>query len=756
MFLSAITFALGCLLIVHLPALPSLYWLLTLVPAVFLSFRFNSHCLLFFCAGCLITGLHCGNLLNERLSEELIGQELLIDGEIVSIPDYREHRVRFYFKPNTHPHYKLPTKIRLSWYQDHPKTLKPHQHWQLLVRLKPTVGMKNPIPFDYESWLFQQRLGAVGYVRSSTENQLIAEPHSLSVNAIRFQIAQFLTSHFSLSPHLGLLEALTIGIKHHINADQWAVLVQSGTNHLLAISGLHIGLAATVGFFVFGWLWSLRTANLLFIPRQYIAAIGGFMIALAYAAMAGFAIPTQRALIMVVIVLLSLITKRPLAPFHVLSLCLIIVLIWDPLSIIAPGFYLSFAAVAIILLSQRGFVPRNKWGWLSIHAIIAFGLTPLLIVFFGQTSLIAPLANLVAVPFISLLIVPLVLLATGLYFISETISAVIFKFSEWLLDWFWWGLSILSTLPLSSWSVPQLPLVYWTAVLIGCFVLLLPKGFPAKYLGLLGLTPLLFFQPARPQQGEFWFTLLDVGQGLSALVETENHSLLFDTGADFFGQFNAGKDIVIPFLNSKKINLLDTVIISHSDNDHIGGFNEINKRIDIANILTSTPSLIAGSKSCIAGQAWQWDGINFEILHPYPEDKLSDNNQSCVLKVANNNGSILLSGDIEKEAEQLLLNRVENKLKSTVLIAPHHGSKTSSTQPFINAVNPKIVLFPVGYLNRFHHPHPDIVARYYSSEQLLNTAQHGAISIKFSDPGIKSVDTWRQAAKKIWTAKLSD
>jgi competence protein ComEC len=635
-------------------------------------------------------------------------------------------------------------------------TLKPAQHWQLVVRLKPAVGMKNPIPFDYESWLFQQRLGAVGYVRPSSENQLISEPERISINSLRHQLAHFLESHFSNSSQLGFLQALTIGIKHHISPEQWTALVQSGTNHLLAISGLHIGLAAAVGFYLFGWIWSLRAINMLLVPRQYIAAVGGFLIAFIYAAMAGFAIPTQRALIMVAIVLLSLVTKRPLAPFNVLALCLVVVLIWDPLSIIAPGFYLSFAAVAIILLTQNGHLPRKKWGWLSIHGTIAFGLTPLLIIFFGQTSLIAPIANLIAVPVISLLIVPLVLLATCFYFISTTISLFIFQIAEWLLDGFWLVIATLSANALSTWSIPQLPLPYWLIVIIGSILLLLPKGVPAKYLGLVALTPLIFFQPPRPQQGEFWFTLLDVGQGLSALIETPNHTLLFDTGADFFGQFNAGKDIVIPFLNSKKIDRLDTVIVSHSDNDHIGGFAEINKRIHINNVLTSSPSLIKNSQACLAGQSWIWDGISFDILHPYSTDKFAKNDQSCVLKVANNNSSVLLTGDIEKEAEKHLIARAADQLASTVLIAPHHGSKTSSTKAFVKAVKPDVVLFPVGYLNRFNHPHPKVVARYDASKYSFNTAKHGAIHIKFSEQGMQSIQTWRQDDKKIWTAKLSD
>ena len=751
---SAIAFAIGCLWIVNQSSLPNVYLSLLLIPAFLIWRKFNIPTLFFLLLGAMVTSWHCSILLEDRLAEEMIGKDILVEGYIDSIPNQQGNRVRFDFRPSDKYQSEIPSKIRLSWYYEYPDALAPNQKWQLLIRLKPPVGMKNPIPFDYERWLFQQGIGAIGYVRKSADNLQHSPAPSWAINTFRYQIFSFLNEHFQQSEHVGLLQALITGLKHNINSEQWEILTTSGTSHLLAISGLHIGLAAAIGFFISGWLWSRSSRLLLCFPKQYAASFGGVITAGFYAAMAGFAVPTQRALLMVIIVLISMCLKRPIAPFQILSFCLLLVLIWDPLAVIDPGFYLSFTAVAIIFLSQAKHYPAPRFTWLKIHGSIALGLTPLLILFFGQTSLIAPFANLLAVPFISLLVVPLLLIAAVLYPLHNDLSAFVFDIAETLLDILWPTLRYCSSLEFASWTMPSLPIVSWLIVCTGTLLLLLPKGMPARRLGIIGLLPLFFYQPEKPKNGEFWFYLLDVGQGLAAVIETKDHTLLFDTGDHFSDSFNAGRHIITPFLTQKGTPHLNAVIISHGDSDHIGGLDEISQHLKVRQIISNEP--VANSLPCIAGKQWQWNEVTFDIMHPRENDDPSGNNGSCVLKVSNKAGSVLLTGDIEKETEKLLVKRYAQQLNSTILVAPHHGSKTSSTPEFIKHVSAETVLFPVGYLNRFNHPNPTVLARYEKVSNTLNTAQHGAIFIRFNQQAVEPITTWRQKSQKIWTAKLTD
>jgi competence protein ComEC len=284
-------------------------------------------------------------------------------------------------------------------------------------------------------------------------------------------------------------------------------------------------------------------------------------------------------------------------------------------------------------------------------------------------------------------------------------------------------------------------------------LLLLPRGTPLKSLGVIGFLPLFIYQHDKPKTGEFWFRLLDVGQGLSAVIQTKNHTLLFDTGAHFSDSFNAGEHIIVPYLKQNGLRTIDKVIVSHGDNDHIGGLARIINQLTVKEIISN--EMIDGALPCIAGQFWSWDQVRFEVLHPSPNDSFDGNNRSCILKVSATIGSVLLTGDIEKEAEQALIARYPHKLNSTLLVAPHHGSKTSSTSAFIERVSPEVVMFATGYLNRFNHPHPKVLARYEQTSQTFNTAMDGSLLVQFTEHGIQPTMTWRKKSQKIWTAQLT-
>lgn len=749
----AISFALGCWLLLQLPSVPSILWLWTLLPTFVLLLFSKTRLFSIITLGALWSLFYANSTLNDRLPENLVGQDLIVTGIVSSIPKQNKRRLSFEFSPESSSAYKLPDKLRLIWYHPLAQDINAGEKWMLTVRLKQIRGMMNPGSFDYEGWLFQQGINATGYVRTASTNKRLAVATTFSINALRQSLIERIEVHLADSKNLGLIQGLTAGVRDNITSQQWQVLRLSGTSHLLAISGLHIGLAAAVGFFSFKWLWARRSNNLLLLPSKEAGAIGGFATALLYAAMAGFSIPSQRALIMVTMFMITLIIRQSAFMNSILALSLLIILIIDPSAILSVGLWLSFSAVSIILFISQNRFPAPRWQWAKIHTLIAFGLTPLLLLFFMQTSLIAPLANFIAVPAISFFVVPLLLLGSLLIWLIEPIGLALFQLADWLLGLLWPILQFLADLPFSHWSSPILPTFYWLSVLLGTFLLLLPHRFPAKWLGLIGLMPLFLYQPERPAEDEFWFTLLDVGQGLAAVIQTKNHTLVFDTGPKFSDNFNTGTAIVMPFLQQQGINQLDTLIISHGDNDHIGGALALINTLPIHSVISSAPELLPNAEHCFGGQSWQWDGVSFLMLHPHKNDRGSENNLSCVLKVSTANKSVLLTGDIEFKTEKLLIRRYSSKLTSTLLVAPHHGSTTSSHSAFIDAVNPDIVLFPVGYGNRYGFPKDKIVALYHAKNiSTFNTAQSGAILFKINPKTISEPVLWRHQARRIWTA----
>ena len=759
MIKTAISFTLGCLLFLQLPSLPDSIWLwvIIILAITLLSFA-KTRLLAYVLLGGFWALIQATSVINDRLLPELEGTDVTITGIIANVPEQGSQTIRFEFTPDKTANIVLPHKLRLNWYKPLPSKLGVGERWQLTVRLKQIHGMANPASFDYEGWLFQQRITATGYVRNHQDNKRLEVAPFYSINALRQELLAKLNSHLDSSPQLGLIQGLTTGIRDNISLAQWQILRLSGTNHLLAISGLHIGLAAAIGFFSVRWLWSRRAKNLLLLPAMETAAIAGFCAALFYAALAGFAIPTQRALIMVATVMIAVLIRRPVAPSYVLAFSLLLVLIWDPFAVLSAGFWLSFSAVAIILFTCQNRFPTPRWQWLKIHTLIAFGLTPLLLLFFMQTSLIAPIANIIAVPFISLIIVPLLLLASLMLWLYEPIASGLLHLTDSLLTLFWPLLEYLATLPFSHWTLPYLPSYYYLAVVIGTLLLLSPRRFPAKWLGVAGLSPLLLFHSVRPEQGEFWFTLLDVGQGLAAVVQTKGHTLVFDAGPKYSESFDAGTAIVLPFLQQQGIKTIDTLIISHADNDHIGGAKPLMKNIAVNTLLTSMPNhKLAEALPCLAGQSWQWNQVSFVVLYPTEDDSGSENNLSCVLKVSNNAGSVLLTGDIENQAEHKLLLRHGKDLRSTILVAPHHGSKTSSSPVFIDAVQPEVVLFPIGYHNRYHFPAKTITERYQKRDiSQYNSADHGAIQFKMGTNIMSVPLLYRQQVKTIWSSDNTD
>ncbi len=748
MFYSVLSFTLGIIVVQQFSVLPEPFWNFVLILLFFCCVFFRYWRLMFFVAGVVWAIYFASINLANRLLETQQGQLIQVQGQIIGLPSSNSQVVRFDFAVQQ-PKINFPEKIRLSWYYPQ-QTIKAGQIWEFTVKLKRPHGRFNPGGFDYQRWLFVQNIGATGYIKKTPQPRLLKTTTKWKgLLSLRQEISDKLSIVLENSRNLGIIKALTIGKRDEITEQQWEVFRKTGTVHLLAISGLHIGLISGLCYFLIlsaGIRMSVSSAHNL-------AAIFAISIALFYSALAGFSIPTQRALLMLSIAMISLLWKRNITPVNTLSLTLICVLLFDPLAVLSAGFWLSFLAVGLIIYVISGRLSRvGYWqGTLKIHLVTALGLSPLLLLYFQQISIIAPIANFVLVPVISLVVVPLCLLAVISLFVSSALSQFLFTLINNILDGLWLVLSELAELSFATLIIPAPPLYVLFLSISGILILFSPKGLPARHLGLILLLPLVFTDKNRPESAEVVMTLLDVGQGLSAVIETKNHVLIFDTGAKYSKKSDMGQSVVIPFLRSKGIDTVDTLLISHADNDHIGGANSIIRLSHVKQILTSDPDALKqhSPQLCQVGQSWEWDQINFSILSPFQNIFSSKNNNSCVLKVATKQQAILLTGDIEYEAEEWLVNNVQD-LESEILIAPHHGSKTSSSLAFLKQINPKTILIPSGYLNRFSFPHQQVLKRYQKiNAKVLNTAQNGALIVKMNENSV-AVSSFRDLQGKYW------
>jgi competence protein ComEC len=649
---------------------------------------------------------------------------------------------------------KLPKKLRLSWYYPDQK-IKAGQQWSFTVKLKRPHGSLNPGGFDYERWLFSEGIGATGYVRPSPAPGLLGNQSVwFSIDVWRQAIADKVSATSLDANSRALIKALTIGDGNSIDQQHWEIFRRTGTTHLMVISGSHIALVAGLVYWLVLRLWA-RIGVLRWSP-QVAAAWSALLAGIVYAGLAGFSVPTQRAVIMLAVGMIAIVLQRNHRPFHTLAVAMFAVLLWDPLAVLSPGFWLSFIAVALIIYVIAGRLGALKpfWSAIKINWATSVGLSPLLLLFFQQVSVISPLANLLAVPLISLVLVPLALVAVVVLMISMALAGPLLLALDYLLRGLMWLLENLAELPNATinHALPS----YWALLFAvpGILLLIAPKGIPGRWLGLVMLLPLAFTEPKQREAGAFEMTLLDVGQGLAAVVQTANHQLVFDTGAKFSTESDMGQSVLLPFLRSQGIDSIDTLIVSHGDNDHIGGAASLLLSMPTKQVLTSVPQKLSDFSPtfCSAGHSWLWDEVKFSILSPQREF-ISENDNSCVLLVTGKYGAVLLTGDIEAAAESWLVDNVGENLQAKVLIAPHHGSKTSSTAPFLQTVKPEFVLIPAGYRNQFGHPHPSVLQRYQQAGiSWLSSASSGAIDVKLDKTG-SVVTSMRQTNSHYWNAK---
>lgn len=721
---------------------------------LFLFYRLRPRrVLLSFFIGYLWALLFAVSYLQHGLDDELVSRDILIQGIVSGLSEVSDRSVRFNFEVSdywlvegetqTRVNRHMPTKLRLSWYYQN-KSVQPGDRWQLLVRLKQPHGMQNPGGFDYEKWLYLQGIHATGYVRKSHKNTLLVSS-SGSLTGLISRTRQYLItliSQLSEKNFTGVLQALTVGNKSLITLDQWRVLRETGTSHLMAISGLHIGLVAGLVF------WGVRRMVPAFLintlSAQQLAALCSIFAALFYALLAGFTVPTQRAFVMLLVLMLAILLKRPAFNLNTLALSLMAVLIVSPKAVLSAGFWLSYLAVLIIALVSSARVygetsrVLNGYKAVRVQWLIALGMLPLSFILFQQGSIISPVANMLVIPVVALVVVPLVLFASALSAVSVSASLWVFALASDLLSWVWVLLEWLSLFEFSSLFRPQLPLLTVVLGLMGVVLLLMPRGFPLRYAGLVLIAPMMFHQSVRPKQGEFWLTVFDVGQGLSVFIQTSDKTLLYDAGAKFSETFDIGQRVIVPYFMYTDIQQLDRFIISHGDNDHAGGAESVLSAISVDQVMQGEKVVESNNFPqtlvyiCRTGDRWQWNGVNFEILHP-ADEYTKPNNRSCVLKVWNEQYSVLLTGDIESKAESDMLMAVSEKLPSDVIVVPHHGSNTSSSGRWLEKVYPQLAIVSAGYKNRFKHPTSKVINRYQAMDTLvLNTAIEGAIQLKLT------------------------
>ena len=719
----------------------------------------------------------------QQLSAQFDNRLILLQGYIDELPRVSDKSVQFGFKVT---HWEVPyAKQKPESDQDFPKrasllypsndlvqVFKPGQYLELKVKLKPIRGLKNPHGFDVEEWMYIQNYDAQGTIQKGGMRLLDATHHDFKTTfeSLRFQIRQKIQKSLGRdAPYAGVMSALVIGDQQMIHPEDWKVFSATGIGHLISISGLHVTMLAGFGAWL-SLLFIKRTRLIYWQPAQYIASCIGFLTAFIYTWLAGFQIPAQRTTYMVGIAALALYLGRRLQPMDIWFWALLIVLTCNPWAVYSPGFWLSFGAVLAMIFAlphdpqqvidiDALFLEKLKTSFSEaarVQAVVTIALIPLTLYWFYQISLISPIANAIAIPVVSFLVTPFAMLGAFLpwflgdffLWIAHTIFAVLMILIRPLAQWEW--ASITGAKP-SGWLLlisfigvvicirPGVLIESWKSRILGfvmCLILFMPKEY------LLGGIP----------HGELEMTVWDIGQGNAVLIQTKSHRLLFDTGPISFGKFDPGEKIIAPHLKAEGIRKIDQLVISHQDADHIGGLKYLLENFPIQHVMGSiapdhqVQQLLKKNKilleKCQVGHSWHWDGIDFYIWHPelqmdaksqYKNTKPND--MSCVLEIRHAHHSIWLTGDVEKTAERLIVERLmqdQNQLhaiknRNLILMAPHHGSKTSSTPIFLEYLGPESAFSQTGYKNRYQHPHPDIVERYQDGKiDLLDTVNTGA------------------------------
>lgn len=719
--------------------------------------------------------------LADALAPALEGQDLWVTGVIVNLPRSTLTGTRFVLDVDQAwlgaRQVRVPPRLSLGWYRGvdedallggPPEELRAGQRWRLPVRLRRPHGSFNPHGFDLELWLFEQGIGAGGYVRAhaGATAQLLQAAAGPAVLRLRQDIRDAITRRVADPAIAGVLAALTVGDQQAIERADWDVFRNTGVAHLVAISGLHITMFAWLAAAALGRLWRWSPPAALRLPAPLAARWGGVLAALAYALLAGWGVPAQRTVGMLALVALlrSQGLRWPL-PAVLLAVALGVTLA-DPWALLQAGFWLSFGAVALLVASEPvhhrvASTPPAHWraalwqslrGGLRTQWVATVGLTPLSMLFFQQVSVVGLLANLLAIPLVTLLITPLALLGVLLPPLWLAAAA--------LVEGLRWLLAAMAAWPWAVWHAAAAPPWAMAGGLLAGALAVLPLPMRQRLLALPLLLPLLAPPVQRPEPGAFEVVAADIGQGTAVLVRTARHLLVYDAGPLYSAEADAGVRVLLPLLHARGEQRIDLLMLSHRDADHVGGAAALQAGMPVQRLSTSLADghpLLAGAaphQRCDAGQAWQWDGVRFEVLHPLATDHalpLKPNALSCVLSVQGVAGGrptrLLLTGDIEAAQEAALVARQGDALRADLLLVPHHGSRTSSTAAFLAAVQPAVAIVQAGYRSRYGHPAGDVLARYQQAGIVVRRSDECGAWVQ---PAQAEALCQRHVARRYW------
>ena len=707
--------------------------------------------------------------LADALPREWEGVDIAVVGVIDELPQASEQGVRFALTVERveTPNATVPGRLSLAWYAqrrkggdtDPPPELAAGERWRLVVRLKRPHGTVNPHGFDVEAWLLENGFRATGYVRDDDRDGRMspfAGRIADYVQRARASVRDRIEKALPEAPFAGVIVALAIGEQRAIPEAQWRVFSRTGITHLISISGLHVTVFAALAGGL-AYLLARRSAALTRrVAARKIAAIAGVTAATLYVLLAGAQVPAVRTLLMLLVAACGLWLARPGTAAIVWLWALVVVLGWDPWAGFEPGFWLSFGAVGLLLYAHVGRLaspaPNSRVARMicavrsaaRTQMLVTIGLVPGTLAMFQQVSFVSPLANALAIPAVTFVVVPLALFGIVIpvalpFQAAHAVFAALMVPLEWL-----------SGTPAAVWQQHAPPGWAIAVALAGVACLAAPRGVPGRALGFLMLLPLFVVRPPTPPPGAFAMTVLDVGQGLAIVVQTHAHALLYDTGPRYTETADAGGRIVAPFLRAAGIRSLDGMIVTHQDSDHSGGALSILQTVPVdwlaSSLADDNPILALRMREggavfrCAAGQQWEWDRVRFSILQPqaslYDAARVKPNDLSCVVRIDSAHGSVLLTGDLEARGELDLVRRDAAALKADVLVVPHHGSLTSSTPEFVAAVAPDIAVYTPGYRNRFGHPRPAVIARYDAAGvRSFRTDFDGALTFTFA-PGV--------------------
>jgi competence protein ComEC len=713
-------------------------------------------------AGFLYAYLHAQYRLWPSLDHNLQGQDIEITGWVKEIYNQSENYTRFIFKTekiNTKKKTSgLPKNIMLSWYDPESRVAE-GQTCQFTVRLKHYWRYANPGSVDIEKAMFLQNIGARGYIKKAVclDPGLVETQTIFLRDLLIHQFAQKKNEY----DYFAWMMALSFGVRDYLTEHDWEVLRKSGSAHLVAISGLHLSVIGLFAFFIFRRLACCSTYICEYVGAQRIAAAFAMFAVFFYAYIAGFSLPTQRALIMVCIAFTAVIFNKPLVSFPLLATTLLFTLLWDPMSVLSASFWMTFLAVLFIFVIIKSAPTANKWYLaLRIQLSLSIALFPVSLWFFQEGSLVAPLVNLIAVPYISFLVLPFLLIAQALFVFDLSIASYLFHCLDILLGYFWWFIQSATTFSFSSYQY-QPSFIGVLLFEIAWVLFLVAKEYLLRFMSLLLCAALFLFKHDSLQEDQLRLAILDVGQGLSVHVQTKHHSLLYDLGPQFPSGFNTVDAVVLPYLRFRHISHIDKLVISHHDNDHAGGLETMLASGLVDTLYFGHAAKITPSKAahhCVQGEQWLWGKIRFEILHPPEGWRANSNNSSCVIQIFHPAATILLTGDIEAEVEYRLLTEFGDRLRSDIMVVPHHGSLSSSTPAFIEVVAPQIAIYSTGFRNRYGFPHDTIRSRYqFLGAKQRNTANEGAIIFELDvATGVQEMPSYRSKTQRYWHSRIEN